>query len=404
MSRPTGVRKAASGSNDTAAVGAETAADRSPRRSQASRQTTGRPTVRDVARVAGVSFRRSRASSTARRACTRDRRAGARGNEAARVPAQRDGVQPETRDAQPGHRLRPRHRGCRRPVLRHGRPGGRARHPGARDAGDHRELVDEDKSRERRVSTLLVSRRVSGLVVVPIGSDHRYLAREMRHGMAVVFVELATRARAGPTACSWTTPGGQRAGVAHLHRLRAPAHRVLLTDDLGVYTMSERFDGYRQAPSRMRDSRSTPPSPVMTATTSTTPARRRSLLLGGRSSDRGSARQQPDEPRRRESAITTRGIVLGSSASTTSSWPPRSSRRSRSCEPTTRPWAGSARSCCSAAWTAGTAIHSASCCRPRSCHGARVSSLRTVTIVGQSVRLAGRASDPWDDASPWMTT
>jgi LacI family transcriptional regulator len=104
---------------------------------------------------------------------------------------------------------------------------------------------DEDRSRERRVIDSLVSRRVSGLIVVPIGSDHRYLAREVRHGMAVVFVDRPPgHLRADSVLVD--NAGGARAGVAHL--VAAGHRRIgLLTDDLGVYTMSERFDGYRAA-------------------------------------------------------------------------------------------------------------------------------------------------------------
>jgi LacI family transcriptional regulator len=90
-----------------------------------------------------------------------------------------------------------------------------------------------------------VSRRVSGLIVVPIGSDHRYLAREVRLGMAVVFVDRPPgHLRADSVLMD--NAGGARTGVQHL--IAAGHRRIgLLTDDLDVYTMSERFDGYRAA-------------------------------------------------------------------------------------------------------------------------------------------------------------
>lgn len=104
---------------------------------------------------------------------------------------------------------------------------------------------DEDATRERRVIDSLVSRRVSGLLVVPSGRDHRYLASEMRLGMAVVFVDRPPgHLRADSVLMD--NAGGARAGVAHLI---AAGHRriAVLTDDLTIYTMMKRFDGYRAA-------------------------------------------------------------------------------------------------------------------------------------------------------------
>ena len=169
MSRPNEARKAERGSNDTAAVGAETAAvSRADDRTQASNDqgtggrpgkagaratstdpgdraeteagpTAGRPTVRGRG-PCGRGELQDRLARRQRRGgrAPRDRRAGARGSTAAGVPAQRDGFEPEARD-EPGHH-RPRHRGRVEPILRHGRAGGRAGHPGARDARHHRQL------------------------------------------------------------------------------------------------------------------------------------------------------------------------------------------------------------------------------------------------------------------------
>ena len=225
MSRPNEARKAGRGSNDTAAVGAETAADRSPRRSQASRQTTGRPTVRDVARVAGVSFKT-----------------------VSRVVNGEAGVRPETAERV---LAAARQLGFQRNEIASSLKRGMSRdtiglviedvsNPFFATVARAVELVtrergmlviiassDEDKSRERRVIDSLVSRRVSGLVVVPIGSDHRYLAREMRHGMAVVFVDRPPgHVRADSVLMD--NAGGARAGVAHL--IVAGHRRIGLSD------------------------------------------------------------------------------------------------------------------------------------------------------------------------------
>ena len=104
---------------------------------------------------------------------------------------------------------------------------------------------DEDRTRERAVIDSLVSRRVSGLIVVPIGHDHRYLATEMRHGTAVVFIDRPPGHLRADTVLV-DDRGGARTAVEHLV---SHGHRriAVLTDLLEVYTMSERFEGYLRA-------------------------------------------------------------------------------------------------------------------------------------------------------------
>jgi LacI family transcriptional regulator len=203
----------------------------------------GRPTVRDVARVAGVSFKT-----------------------VSRVVNGEPGVRPETADRV---LAAARQLGFRRNEIASSLKRGMSRdtiglliedvsNPFFATVARAVELVtrergmlviiassDEDRSRERRVIDSLVSRRVSGLIVVPIGNDHRYLAREMRLGMAVVFVDRPPGHLRADTVLA-DNAGGARAGVAHLV---AAGHRRIgiLTDDLEVYTMAQRFDGYRAA-------------------------------------------------------------------------------------------------------------------------------------------------------------
>jgi LacI family transcriptional regulator len=104
---------------------------------------------------------------------------------------------------------------------------------------------DEDRSRERSVIDALINRRVKGLVIVPIGNDHRYLAREMRHGTAVVFLDRPPGHLEADTVLVDNAAGAHLA-VAHLV---AHDHRriAILTDKLEVYTMAERFAGYLAA-------------------------------------------------------------------------------------------------------------------------------------------------------------
>jgi LacI family transcriptional regulator len=203
----------------------------------------GRPTVRDVARVAGVSFKTvSRVVNgeagvrpeTAERVIAAARQLGFRRNEIA--SSLKRGVTRDTVGLVIEDVSNPFFATIARAVELVTRERGM--------------LViiassDEDRTRERHVIDSLVSRRVSGLIVVPIGIDHRYLAREMRLGMAVVFLDRPPgQLRADAVLAD--NAGGARAGVAHLI---AAGHRriAVLTDDLAVYTMAERFHGYRAA-------------------------------------------------------------------------------------------------------------------------------------------------------------
>jgi LacI family transcriptional regulator len=104
---------------------------------------------------------------------------------------------------------------------------------------------DEDRIRERSVIDDLVSRRVSGLLVAPIGRDHRYLARQMRLGTAVVFLDRPPGHLRADTVLVDNAVGA-RSAVDHLAR---HGHRriAILADKLEVYKMAERDAGYRAA-------------------------------------------------------------------------------------------------------------------------------------------------------------
>ena len=202
MSRPEEARKAERGSNDTAAVGADTAADRSPRRSQASRQTTGRPTVRDVARVAGVSIKTvSRVvndeagvhPATAERVLAAIDQLGFRRNLSARNL--RRGSSTGTIGLVLEDVGNPFYSGVTRAVEEIARLRGRQVITGS---------SDEDKARERELSLEFCSRRVDGLLIVPAGLQHGYLVPEMRAGRR----SSSWTGQPGtswPTPCWWTT-------------------------------------------------------------------------------------------------------------------------------------------------------------------------------------------------------
>ena len=104
---------------------------------------------------------------------------------------------------------------------------------------------DEDGARERELLELLCERRVGGLLVVPTGSDHSFLASELAVGTPIVFIDRPPCNLAADTIFI-DNVGGAQAGVAHLV---AHGHRrVALVGDIPeVFTTSERVRGYRLA-------------------------------------------------------------------------------------------------------------------------------------------------------------
>ena len=104
---------------------------------------------------------------------------------------------------------------------------------------------DEDAERERVLLELLCERRVGGLLVVPTGSDHSFLAAELALGTPIVFVDRPSCHVAADTILL-DNAGGARAATAHL--LSYGHRRVAFVGDLpDVYTTVERARGYREA-------------------------------------------------------------------------------------------------------------------------------------------------------------
>ncbi|MDN3297545.1 FtsK/SpoIIIE domain-containing protein, partial [Streptomyces ficellus] len=73
----------------------------------------------------------------------------------------------------------------------------------------------EDPDREQELALALCARRVDGLIVIPAGTDHRYLEPEIRAGLATVFVDRPA-GRIDADGVLSDSFGGARAGVAHL--------------------------------------------------------------------------------------------------------------------------------------------------------------------------------------------
>jgi len=105
---------------------------------------------------------------------------------------------------------------------------------------------DEDPARERHLIRSLCERRVDGLLVVPSGSAHRYLIPEISMGTPAVFIDRPPEEALEADVVLLDNVGGARAAVAHLvghgHR------RIACLSDLpGIFTASERLRGYREA-------------------------------------------------------------------------------------------------------------------------------------------------------------
>ena len=103
----------------------------------------------------------------------------------------------------------------------------------------------EDPARERQLLAAMTSRRVDGLVVVPGGDDHRYLASEQRIGTPVVFLDRPPGGIDADCVLS-DHSGGARSAVRHL--LRAGHRRIgIVGHETTTATAERRLQGYREA-------------------------------------------------------------------------------------------------------------------------------------------------------------
>ena len=103
---------------------------------------------------------------------------------------------------------------------------------------------DFQPEREHEIIDSLMGHRLDGLIIVPVGRDHSYLAREMELGTAIVFLDRPQRRLAADTV-TLDDAGGARTAVTHLVE---HGHRriALIAQPLDLYTMAERHRGYRE--------------------------------------------------------------------------------------------------------------------------------------------------------------
>ncbi len=103
---------------------------------------------------------------------------------------------------------------------------------------------DEEPERERELAEAFASRGVDGLIIVPCAADQSYLVADRQQGTGLVFVDRPARfIDADAAVCD--NAGGARRAVEHL--LRA-GHRAVafLGDRPSIFTAFERRRGYRE--------------------------------------------------------------------------------------------------------------------------------------------------------------
>ena len=201
----------------------------------------GRPTMVDVARVAGVAL------STVSRVVNGD--PGARPETVARVQAAISSLGWELDER--ARQLRSGETGTLGAAARDiGDPFVRATERAARAHGLMMLTASttDDEAAETQIVKSLCRRRFDGLVVEPIGDDHSYLAREIENGLAVVAID---RPFTGIEADAVTSDN--RAGIrAALGHLAAAGHeRIAYIGDFErIYTGRERASTFRRCAAR----------------------------------------------------------------------------------------------------------------------------------------------------------
>jgi len=105
--------------------------------------------------------------------------------------------------------------------------------------------MDEDPHRERELARRLIDRRVDGIIVMPVGRDHRYVVGEQQAGTSFVFIDRLATPLVADAVVADNVAGARRATE---HLLATGRRRIAyLGDDLAIPTAEQRFLGYGQA-------------------------------------------------------------------------------------------------------------------------------------------------------------
>jgi LacI family transcriptional regulator len=105
--------------------------------------------------------------------------------------------------------------------------------------------LDEDPDRERDLARELIDRRVDGLVIVPAGHDHSYLSDERNAGTRLVFLDREPRLLNADAVVS----DNHRGAVTALRHLLDQGHTriAFLGDRPTISTAAQRLAGFRHA-------------------------------------------------------------------------------------------------------------------------------------------------------------
>jgi LacI family transcriptional regulator len=105
--------------------------------------------------------------------------------------------------------------------------------------------LDEDPQRERELARAFSTRRADGLIIAPASDDQSYLLSEVRAGTVIVCVDREARNLAVDSVLT-TNAAGSEEGTRHL--VEAGHRRIaFLGDRRGIVTAQQRFSGYRAA-------------------------------------------------------------------------------------------------------------------------------------------------------------
>jgi LacI family transcriptional regulator len=105
--------------------------------------------------------------------------------------------------------------------------------------------ADESPQLERELALAFCARRIDGLIIVPAGTDHSYLARERDAGIALVFVDRPPAFLDADTVLS----DNAEATATAIRGMAERGHRRIgfLCDRAELYTAQARLQGYRDA-------------------------------------------------------------------------------------------------------------------------------------------------------------
>jgi|GEM_PF-137166 len=205
--------------------------------------TPGRPTLADVAALAGVSLKTASraineeygvAGTTAERVFAAARELGFRPNRLARSlagggPSAAVGLLiPDVSDPFVADLV-----GAVETVL------------AARDLQLITASHGNDPVRQHTLASALVERRVDGLIIMSAPGDASYLRADIKHGLVVVAVDRPIEGLDVDTVTVDNEAGAREA----VHRLLAVGHRRIaaLAGDVRLWTLARRLDGYRAA-------------------------------------------------------------------------------------------------------------------------------------------------------------